>query len=82
MKLFHSIIITTFIAFSGTAFAGHCPVDMKKIDAALEMSPKLSSTQLAYVQKLRSAGESLHKEGKHKESVETLSKAMVILGIK
>jgi hypothetical protein len=55
---------------------------MKKIDAALEMAPKLTSAQLTEVQKLRSAGEALHKEGKHKESVETLSKAMVILGVK
>ncbi|MEI8385578.1 MAG: hypothetical protein WCF51_06390 [Nitrosomonadaceae bacterium] len=82
MKLFHSIIITTFMVFSGTAFASHCPADMQKIDAALEMAPKLTAAQLTEVQKLRSAGESLHKEGKHKESVETLSKAMAILGIK
>ena len=82
MKLLHSIIIATLMAFSGAAFADHCPVDMKKIDAALEMAPKLTSAQLTEVQKLRSAGESLHKEGKHKESVETLSKAMVILGVK
>ena len=82
MKLFHSIIIATLMVFSGAAFAYHCPVDMKKIDAALEMAPKLTSAQLTEVQKLRSAGESLHNEGKHKESVETLSKAMVILGVK
>ena len=82
MKLFHSIIIATLMVFSGAAFAYHCPVDMKKIDAALEMAPKLTSAQLTEVQKLRSAGEALHKEGKHKESVETLSKAMVILGVK
>ena len=82
MKLFNSIIITTLMVFSGTAFAYHCPVDMKKIDAALEMAPKLTSAQLTEVQKLRSAGEALHKEGKHKESVEALSKAMAILGVK
>ena len=82
MKLFHSIIIATLMVFSGAAFAYHCPVDMKKIDAALEMAPKLTSAQLTEVQKLRGAGETLHNEGKHKESVETLSKAMVILGVK
>ena len=82
MKLFYSIIIATLMVFSGTAFAYHCSVDMKKIDAALEMTPKLTSAQLTEVQKLRSAGESLHKEGKHKESVEALSKAMSILGVK
>ncbi len=82
MKLLHSIIIATLLAFCGAVFAYNCPVDMKKIDAALETAPKLTSAQLTEVQKLRSAGESLHKEGKHKESVETLSKAMVILGVK
>ncbi len=82
MKLFHSIIIATLMVFSGAAFAYHCPVDMKKIDAALEMAPKLTSAQLTEVQKLRGTGETLHNEGKHKESVETLSKAMAILGVK
>ena len=82
MKLFHSIIIATLMVFSGADFAYHCPVDMKKIDAALEMAPKLTSAQLTEVQKLRVTGETLHNEGKHKESVETLSKAMAILGVK
>ncbi len=47
----------------------------EKIDVTLEITPRPSSTHLTYVQKLRSAGESRHKIGKHKESVETLSKA-------
>ena len=55
---------------------------MRKIDAALEKNPKLSEAQAAEVKKLRAEGEVLHKEGKHKESIETLGKAMGILSIK
>ena len=65
---------------SSSAMAFHCPVDMKKIDDALP-SAKLSAGQMAEVKKLRAEGERLHKEGKHQESVDTLAKAMKILGI-
>jgi Skp family chaperone for outer membrane proteins len=65
---------------SGSAFAFHCPKDMKEIDAALPKA-KLSEAQMADVKKYRAEGEKLHKEGKHKESVETLAKAKKILGI-
>jgi hypothetical protein len=33
------------------------------------------------VKKFRADGESLHKAGKHQESVDTLAKAMKILGV-
>lgn len=66
---------------SGSAFAFHCPVDMKKIDAALADKPQLSAEKMAEVKKLRAEGEALHKAEKHQESVATLAKAMVILGI-
>jgi hypothetical protein len=69
------------LAFTATsAFAMHCPKDMKAIDAALPKA-KLSADQMAEVKKLRAEGEALHKAGKHKESVETLGRAMDILGI-
>lgn len=67
------------LAFPALAF--HCPADMKKIDEALSRSPQLTTEQMAEVQKLRADGEALHKEGKHRESVDTLAKAMQILGI-
>lgn len=66
---------------TGTAFAFHCPADMKKIDQALATNPKLSDAQLAEVKRLRAEGEALHKQGKHQESVDTLGKAMKILNI-
>lgn len=73
--------LISIVAFSGAALAFHCPADMKKIDAALEKKSTLSAEQLTEVKKLRADGEVLHKAGKHQESVDTLAKAMKILGI-
>ena len=66
---------------SASALAFHCPADMKKIDEAMAMNPKLAAEQMSEVKKLRAEGETLHKAGKHQESVDTLAKAMKILGI-
>ena len=68
--------------FAGSAFAFHCPKDMKAIDEALAKNPKLSEAQMSEVKKYRAEGETLHKAGKHQESVDTLAKAMKILDIK
>lgn len=67
---------------SSAAFAFHCPADMKKIDAALAKNPGLSAQQMTEVKKYRAEGEALHKAGKHQASVDTLAKAMAILGVK
>jgi hypothetical protein len=69
------------LAISAPAYAMHCPADMAKIDAALAGNPSLTAEQLAEVQKLRQEGEEYHNAGKHQESVDTLAKAMAILGI-
>ncbi|MEX0922322.1 MAG: hypothetical protein WD489_10075 [Rhodovibrionaceae bacterium] len=66
---------------AGPALAFHCPADMAKIDAALAESPDLSAEQLAEVKQLRAQGEEQHKAGNHQESVDTLAKAMDLLGI-
>jgi len=68
--------------FASAALAFHCPSDMKKIDEALAKSPKLTEAQMADVKKFRAEGETLHKAGKHQESVDTLAKAMKILDVK
>ncbi|MFZ2124915.1 MAG: hypothetical protein WA012_15480 [Rhodoferax sp.] len=73
--LLGSLIIST------SALAFHCPADMKKIDATLAANPKTRPEQLSEVKKLRAEGETLHKAGKHQESVDTLDKAMKILAI-
>lgn len=69
----------TFQDFQG--LRNYCPMDMKKIDYALAAGPALSAEQLAEVKQLRADGETLHNAGKHQESVDTLAKAMAILGI-
>lgn len=81
MKIRSIAAAATLALASGTAFAFHCPADMKKIDAALAKNPKLSAAQLKEVKKYRAEGESLHKAGKHQQSVDTLAKAMKTLGI-
>ncbi len=69
------------LAFATPAFAFHCPADMAKIDAKLAENPPLTAEQLAEVQKLRKEGEDYHNAGNHQEAVDTLAKAMQILGI-
>ena len=81
MKLKQILFAGVFALASSAAMAFHCPADMKKIDDALSKSPKLSAAQMTEVQKLRADGESLHKSGKHQESVDTLARAMKMLGI-
>ena len=66
---------------AGTAFASHCPQEMKKIDEALGKNPKLLAMQMTEVKKYRAEGEALHKAGKHQASVNELAKAMGILKI-
>jgi hypothetical protein len=80
---FRTIVISTLLAFaSSSAFAFHCPADMKKIDEALAKNPKLTAAQASDVKKYRAEGEALHNAGKHQDSVNTLAKAMKILNIK
>lgn len=81
MKLKTFVLGAALALLSGTAFAFHCPKDMKKIDAALAAKPQLTAAQLAEVKQLRAEGEALHKAGKHKESLEKLGEAEKILGI-
>ncbi len=72
-------ILTALLA--GPALAGQCPVDMKKIDAALAKGSQISTAQMAEVTALRAEGEAQHKGGQHGAAVKTLAKAKDILGI-
>jgi len=81
MKIRLAALFGALMLASATAFAFHCPADMKNIDEALAKNPKLSAQQMTDVKKFRADGETLHKAGKHQESVDTLAKAMKILGI-
>jgi len=69
------------VAWATPAFATECPTDMKEIDQVLAKAPKLSAANFEKVKKFRAEGEQLHKAGKHKEFLETLEKAKVLLGI-
>ena len=66
---------------SSPALAGSCPKIMKKVDAALAASPQLTSEQMTQVTKLRAEGEAQHKAGSHSDSVDSLNKALKILGV-
>ena len=81
MRLKQVLVAVVFALTSSAAMAFHCPADMKKIDDALAKNPTLSAAQMTEVKKLRADGETSHKAGKHQESVDTLAKAMKILGI-
>jgi hypothetical protein len=79
-KIRAALAVALFAATTG-AWAFHCPVEMKKIDDALAKQPALSAEQLSEVKKLRAEGETLHKAGKHQESLDALGKAEKILNI-
>jgi len=78
-KLF-AILVLAFL-FSGPAHARHCPIDMKKIDKALAKNPDISAAQMTMVKELRALGAEQHSGKQHSDSVDTLAKAMEILGI-
>jgi hypothetical protein len=80
MKHLKVAVAALTLAFAGAAFAYSCPLEMKKIDAALQTA-KLDAAKMAEVKKLRAEGEKLHKEGKHDESMKTLGKAKEMLGV-
>ncbi len=70
------------LALSGTAQANSCPKHMKAIDEALATQPKLDDKTLAEVKTLRMQGEEQHKAGQHAASMDSLTKAEKLLGIK
>jgi hypothetical protein len=75
-------LFTLLLALAtGSAFAFHCPADMKAIDAKLATGIKLTDADMAKVKQLRADGETAHKAGKHDESVKLLAEAMKILKI-
>ena len=73
-------LLAVLALFSSLAMAFSCPKLMKQVDAALP-SAKLSASQMAEVKKLRAEGETLHKAGRHQESVDTLGRAMKLLNV-
>ena len=82
MKFINTALFAATLFAAGSAFAFHCPQDMKKIDDAMAKNPTLTAAQMDEVKKYRAEGEALHKAGKHQESIDTLAKAMKILDVK
>ncbi|MHA1152216.1 MAG: hypothetical protein ACTSQ7_06035 [Alphaproteobacteria bacterium] len=81
-KIFSAAALAALIAVaSAPALAGSCPKIMKKVDAALATNPQLSAEQMTQVAKLRGEGEAQHKAGSHAASVDSLNKALAILGV-
>lgn len=78
MKTLFTLLL---VLVTGSAFAFHCPADMKAIDAKLATGVKLADADMAKVKQLRADGEAAHKAGKHDESVKLLAEAMKILKI-
>ena len=75
------LLSLAIVLAAGPALANHCPKDMAAIDAKLATAPKLSEAEMTKVKALRSEGESLHKAGKHDQSMKDLNEAKKILGI-
>lgn len=72
----HIIIAAILVfGFATPALAGHCPKDIRKVSAALENQDN------ARARNLLDKGSGLHKEGKHKASLDALHRAMKILGV-
>ena len=65
MKKF--LILLTFILFTGSAYAGSCPMIAKNLDSKIEEAVKL-----------RDAGMKAHETGDHGKSEELLNKAMML----
>ncbi len=80
-KLIAAAALFAATTMASTAFAGSCPKDMKKIDAALAKHPSISAMAMSEVAALRAKGEALHKSGDHKASVTALHAAEKLLGI-
>lgn len=70
------------ILASSLAWAFQCPKDIRQLDQALEQQHGLDADQVTRVKELRDQGESLHKSGRHQESVDTLAQALAMLGLK
>ena len=59
------LILLTFILFTGSAYAGSCPMMVNSLDGKIEEASKM-----------RDAGMKAHEAGDHAKSEELLNKAM------
>ena len=59
------LILLTLVLFTGSAYAGSCPMMAKNLDSKIEEASKM-----------RDAGMKAHEAGDHAESEKLLNKAM------
>ena len=59
------LLISILVLFTGSAYAGSCPMIAKNLDSKIEEA-----------QKMRDAGMKAHEAGDHAKSEELLNKAM------
>ena len=59
------LILSMLVLFTGSAYAGSCPMMAKNLDSKIEMA-----------QKMRDAGLAAHEAGDHTKSEELLNKAL------
>jgi hypothetical protein len=74
------LLIAAVALASAAAFAHNCPNEMKAIDAKMSTA-KLADADMAKVKALRADGETMHKAGKHDDSMKALGEAKKMLGI-
>ena len=74
-------VVTVFATgmLSAPTLAGHCPKDVKKINAAMS---KMDDKKMSMAKDAATKGLALHKAGKHGESLKVMHGAMEALGIK
>lgn len=84
MKL-KAYLMAGALVLAPSAWADNCPALMNQIDEYLASKPDLDEETIVdeelnkSLKQLREEGEKLHKEGKHKESVEILERAVDLL---
>jgi hypothetical protein len=76
-----TILAAMLLSATSLAFAHNCPNEMKAIDAKLGSAKDVSAENMTKVKTLRADGEKFHKEGKHAESMKSLTEAKKLLGI-
>ena len=74
-----AVVVFASGVLSTPALAGHCPKDVKKINAAMS---KMDGKKMSMAKDAAAKGLALHKGGKHGESIKVLHAAMKDLGIK
>ena len=75
-----ALVVAGLAALATPAAAGHCPLDVAAIDAALSANSSLSADQRMVVETLRDRGAALHPSN-HGASLAHLHAAMEMLGI-